>query len=157
MKRKNSKVKFPMKVNVIAELRSCISGKIIERSVAHNTVVSTGKYNVGDYLGNLETGIAGFPYIAIGESESADSVVVGDTALVSEVARELATIARSGNEVTFEKTFSFGIGESYAIEEAGLFDSATETGSVMFNRALFTTKNVGADTELYIKITISVG
>jgi len=155
MKRTKNNIKFPINVNVIAELRR--DGKTIEKSVAHNTIVNTGKYNVGDYLGNLETGIAGFPYIAIGESESGDSVVVGDTALKNESARELATIARSGNEVTFEKTFSFGTGESFAIEEAGLFDSATETGSVMFNRALFTTKNVDADTELYLKFTITVG
>lgn len=154
MNKKEQKLK--LKVNVIAQLRTK-SGKIIETAKAHNTIVNTGKYNVGDYLGGLATGLVGFPYIAIGQSSSGDVVAVGDTALVDEATRTIATINRSGNEVTFEKTFSFGTAEAYAIEEAGLFDSASETGSIMFNRALFTTKNVDSNTDLYIKITITIG
>ena len=148
---------FPLSWNVIMETRKK-DGTVIDREKVHNDVVNSGKYNVGDYLGGLASGLAGFTYIAIGESESGDSVVAGDTALKSEATRALATINRTGNVVTFEKTFSFGSGESYAIAETGLFDSASESGSVMFNRAvLASVKNVDDETDLYVKITITVG
>lgn len=154
---KGIKEPFPMKWNVIFETRRK-DGTVIDREKVHNDIVNSGKYNVAHYLANDESGLGGFPYIAIGEGESGDNVVAGDTALKSEVTRELATTDVTNNVITYEKTFTFGSGETYAINEAGLFDSVTESGSTMFNRAIpSSVKNVDADTDLYVKITITVG
>ena len=81
-------------------------------------------------------------------------------ALETEVSRAQADNSGGSYEANykciFEKTFTFGSGESYSITEAGVFDGATETGSTMLDRFTFTSKSVDSDTDLYIKVTITV-
>ena len=132
-------------------------GKVLDREELKNLIVTTGKSRVRDLLGEGigATGITGFGYIAIGTGTA--SPVVGDTALETEVERASATVsAVSTDQVTFEKTFSFGSGVSYNITEAGVGDSATETGDTLLDRFTFSIKAVDADTDLYVKVTITV-
>ena len=132
------------------------TGKILEVEKGHNLVVTDGKSRVRDLIGNIITGGVGFSHVAIGTGTNA--VAVGDTELQTETTRASATIsALSTDRVVFEHTFTFGTGENYDITEAGIFDSGTITGSVMFDRFKFATaKSVDLDTDLYIKITITV-
>ncbi len=157
--RRKSKMKkgLILKTNVVIERRTK-DGKVLDREEVHNDIVTAGKSRVRDLIGEgIGTGLTGFSHIAIGTGETGDTVVVGDTALKTEVVRESATISASGvDKVIFEKTFSFATAEEYAITEAGVFDSATETGSVMLDRFVSSAKNVDVDTDLYVKITITV-
>jgi hypothetical protein len=131
-------------------------GTVIARESKKNLIVTTGKNRVADLIGIVTTGVQGFSHMAIGESITGDSVVVGDTELKSEVKRVIPTISLNANQVIFEHTFSFDTGETFGIKEAGIFDGATPTGSTMLNRVIFSEKNVDVDTDLYIKFTITV-
>jgi hypothetical protein len=145
-----------LKGNIVIERRKK-DGTVIDREEKSNLIVTTGKDRVRDLIGNLITGNPGFSHMAIGESGTGDSVSASDTELVSEVKRVAPTISSdTGSKVIFEHTFTFGTAESYAIAEVGIFDNTTATGSTMFNRAIFSAKNVDVDTDLYIKITITV-
>ena len=132
-------------------------GAVIDREVIKNLVLTLGKSRVRDLIGEGigATGITGFGYIAIGTGTA--SPVIGNTALETEVERESATVASvSTDQVTFEKTFTFASGVSYSITEAGVGDSATETGDTLLDRFTFSIKSVDADTDLYVKVTITV-
>ena len=146
-----------LKTNVVIETRTK-DGKVIDREEVHNDIVTAGKSRVRDLIGvGIGTGLTGFDSIAIGTGITGDTVVVGDTTLKAEVARALASVsAEDVDKVIFEKTFSFATAEEYAITEAGVFDSITETGSTMLDRFVFSAKNVDVDTDLYVKITIQV-
>lgn len=155
--RRKSKMKdgIKLKGNVVLELRKK-DGTVIEHEELKNLIVTTGKSRVRDLIGEgIGTGLTGFNSIAIGTGTNA--VVIGDTTLQTEVERALASVsAVSTDKVVFEKTFDFGTGDSYAITEAGVFDSDTETGSTMLDRFVFSAKNVDVDTDLYVKITITI-
>lgn len=145
---------FKLDYNVVLRTICNSTGEILEEEKIHNTVVNNGLNLVRDFLGDVSVNAP--KYIAIGTDDTA--VTNSDSALGTEVERELATIDTvTDYQVEFSKTFTFGSGVSYAIEEVGLFDSATASGSTMFNRALAgTTKNVDSDTDLEVTITISV-
>ena len=144
--------------DVIIERRKK-DGTVIDREELKNLIVNAGKERVAKLLTKGEASDA-FGYIAIGLSETGDSVAVGDTALVSEVTRAEADDSGGSYEAdykcVFEKTFAFGTGEEYEIAEAGVFDSLTETGSTMFDRFVFSSKSVDEDTDLYVKVTVTV-
>jgi len=131
-------------------------GSVIDREEIKNLIVTVGKSRVRDLIGDgIGTGLTGFSYIAIGTGIT--GALVGDTSLETEVARELSIVGSSGvDKVTFEKTFDFETGDSYAITEAGVGDSASSTGDTLLDRFVFTAKNVDVDTDLYVKITITV-
>jgi len=138
--------------------RRAKDGTVLEREEIKNLVVNGGKQRVAELIGIIGTGVAGFSHIGIGLSATGDSVSGSDTELVSEVTREQAVTAYvAPYKVTFEKTFSFGTGEAYDVAEAGIFDGATPTGSTMFDRFVFSPKSVDDDTDLYVKITVTVG
>lgn len=134
-------------------------GTVIDREELKNMIVNVGKERVAKLLSQGEGGTA-FGYIAIGESTSGDVVTAGDTALVDEVERVLAN--GSGGEyeadykAVWETTFSFGSGESYSIKEAGISDTATESGQTLLDRFIFSAKDVDADIDLNVKVTVSV-
>jgi len=148
---------FKLRGNVIIETRR--DGKIIDREKLKNLIVNVGKERVAKLLTQGVGGTA-FGYIAIGESSSGDSASASDTALVSEVTRGQADNSGGSYEANykavFEKTFIFGSGESYSIKEAGVSDSASASGECLLDRFVFAEKNVDSDTDLYIKITITV-
>jgi hypothetical protein len=136
---------------VLIERRDNKTGKVLDSEVIKNTVVNTGKERVAKLL-NGESSTE-FKYIAIGTDSTA--VQTSDTALISENTRALgATGYEADYKATVEKTFTFG--SAYTITEAGLFDSASASGSVMFDRFTFTGKEVDGDTDLYVKITVTI-
>jgi len=136
---------------VVLELRR--KGVVIERQELKNLIVNTGKERVAKLINGVDSPTS-FGYIAIGEGTT--SPTANDTALESEVTRASATKSYNSYKAVYEYTFSFSSGESYAITEAGIFDDAIASGSTMLNRLTFSAKNVDSDTDLYIKISITV-
>jgi len=130
-------------------------GTVIDSQKLKNLIVNTGKERVAKLLGDLESGISGFSSIGIGTGTT--GALVTDSGLETEVSRNLATNAYEADyKATFEYNFGFSSGESHSITEAGVFDSPVESGSTMLDRFVFTAKEVDADTDLYVKITITV-
>jgi len=127
------------------------TGRVLDSETVENTVVNTGKERVAKLLNGESTDV--FKYIAIGTDATA--VQVTDTALIAENTRALGTTGYVADyKATVTKTFEFL--SAYSIVEAGLFDSLTVSGSVMFDRFTFTAKEVDTDTDLEVTITITV-
>jgi len=130
-------------------------GKIIDSEHIKNLVVNTGKERVAKLIGGISS--TTFDSIGIGTGTTAPSA--SDTSLETEAKRLACDSGSPAYEadykVTFEKTFTFGSAESYAITEAGVFDGVG-SGATMLDRLTFTAKNVDSDTDLYVKITITV-
>ena len=153
IKRREDKMGNTIKLSgeMLFELRK--NGKVIERELVKNLIVNVGKEQIARLLGNEV--VDGFTYIAIGTGTNAENVT--DSALQTEVTRALATkVYEADYKYKFEKTFTFGSAESYAITEACLSDSSGASGEVILNRKVFSAKNVDSDTDLYVKITITV-
>lgn len=128
-------------------------GSKIDSWEIDNLIVTSGMVQVAKLLNGVSTDE--FNAIAIGEGESADAVVVGDTALKSEIVRESAILTYEATaKAVFATTFSFISAEEYAITEAGVFNSES-AGGEMLDRFVFSAKNVDAETDLYVKITIT--
>ncbi len=128
-------------------------GSVIDREEVSNLIVNAGKERVARLIGGVGSGVSAFTHIAIGEGIIAPAV--GDTALVTEQEREAPTIAYEASyKCSFEHIFTFGSGVAYTITEAGIFDQAS--GGTMLDRFTFSDKVVDSDTDLYIKITITV-
>ena len=128
-------------------------GSKIDSWEVDNLIVTAGKVQVAKLLNGIDATY--FDTIAIGEGETADVAVVGDTALKSEVVRSVATLTYEATaKAIFEYTFSFGTAEEYAITEAGIFNSQSAGGD-MLDRFVFAEKNVDIDTDLYVKISIT--
>lgn len=129
-------------------------GTKIDSWECNNLIVTTGKVQVAKLLNGID--ITYFDTIAIGTGETGDSVVVGDTTLKTEVTRSLASLSYEATaKAVFEHTFAFGTAESYTITEAGIFNNQSAGGD-MLDRFVFSAKEVDIDTDLYIKITITV-
>jgi len=129
------------------------NGETIQREVVKNLIVNVGKERVARLLG--DEAVDGFDYIAIGTGVAEEAA--GDASLGTELTREAATkVYEADYKYKFEKTFTFGSGISEAITEACLSDSAGASGETILNRKKFTAKNVDSDTDLYVKITITV-
>lgn len=127
-------------------------GTIIDKWESNNLIVTSGKVQIANMIGGLETD--NFNTIAIGEGTT--EVLVGDTALETEVARAIADISyEATGKIVFEYTFDFGSAESYDITEAGILNSSS-AGGVLLDRFVFSPKTVDVDINLYVKITITV-
>ena len=151
-RRKNKmESKVFLKGDVVLERRR--NGKVIDREELHNLIVNVGKERVAKLLNGVSA--TAFGYIAIGTGTTAPAV--GDTGAETEITREAATKSYEASyKAIFEKTFTFGSGESYAITEAIVSDSASASGEAILDRFTFTVKNVDSDTDLYVKVTITV-
>lgn len=142
-----------LKGRATIERRDSKTGKIIDQEIVDNLIVNDGLERTARLLGGLSTNY--FDYIAIGEGTTA--ATINDTSLETEVTRALASITYvADNKVQFEKTFTFGSGETYDITEAGISDSATESGSILLDRFVFTAKSVSVGIDLLVRITITV-
>lgn len=151
--KKSKKEGIVLKGEALICRKNHTTGEIIDSEIIKNLVVNTGKTRIAYRL--YSNAYTAFTVIAIGEDATA--AAAGNTALGSEVERQTATTAYEADyKATFEYTFSFSSGESYSIVEAGLFDSLTASGSTMLDRLTFTAKDVDVDTDLYIKITMTV-
>ena len=142
-----------IKLIVEIHLETRKDGKILQEETIKNLIVNVGKERVARLLGG--EAVNGFSYIVIGTGTDAEDAT--DTSLQTEVTRASATKAYEADyKYTFEKTFSFGSGEEYDITEACLSDSASASGEIILNRKTFSAKSVDSDTQLYVKVTITV-
>jgi len=127
------------------------TGEILDTEVIHNIIVNTGKERVA----KLINGVSSTYFRAIAVGTGITGAAAGDTALQTEVTRSAATLTYEASyKAKFEYTFTFG--GSYAITEAGIFDSATVSGSTMLNRITFAAKNVSTVIQLIATVTITV-
>lgn len=126
--------------------------KILGKRIIKNTIVNTGL----DMMAELLINQGNYPRaIAIGTGTT--GAAVGDTTLETEYTRETATLTNPGSyQAKFTKTFTFASGTSEDITEAGVFDSATVSGSTMLNRTTFSAIAVTADIELICSATITI-
>jgi hypothetical protein len=128
-----------------------LTGKILQEETKENLIVNTGLERVAKLL----NGISSTYFRAIGIGEGTTGALAGDTTLETEVTRATASLSYEASyKAKYEYTFTFG--GDYAITEAGLFDSATVSGSVMLNRTTFTAKNVSTTVDLIVTVTITV-
>ena len=142
---------FQFKENWTIKTVERATGKILSSEEYCNSIVNNGLERVARMImGDSSTY---FRALAVGEGTTA--VTNSDTALESEVKRESATLSYVASyKAKFEKTISFT--GPYAITEAGIFDSATVSGSVMLARTVFSAKNVDVGIDLVIAATITV-
>ncbi len=151
MDKKLDKNVLKLGYNIVLKRINAKTGEVIDEETIHNQVVNVGLNMVRDFLGD-SAGSAP-KYMAVGEGDTGETA--NDTALESEVTRELADIDIGTNYIcTFSKTFTFG--GSYAITELGMFDSGTASGSSMFNRATFAAKNVTTEINLLATVNITI-
>lgn len=132
-------------------------GSKIDSWECENLIVTMGKVEIAKLLNNVGSPVY-FKAIAVGEGTSTP-VVVGEVALGDEVKRSVNAILtyEATGKAVFEYTFDFGTAESYAITEAGIFNDETPSSGDMLDRFVWTpAKDVDVDTDLYVKITITV-
>ncbi len=143
---------FKLKGVAIIERRRK-DGSILDQEIVDNLIVNDGLTRVARLLGGVSTDV--FSHIAIGTGTTA--ATTSDSALETEYTRESATIAYEASyKIKFEKTFTFASGVSENITEAGLTDDAVVSGSILLDRFVFSAKAVDGDTDIYIKITITI-
>lgn len=141
--------KLQLKINAVIQSFNVYTGKITKTSKVHNLVVNTGLEEI------IDNGLSNIGYIAIGTDNTA--VTANDTELGTEVQRQSVSNTNEGTGIReYDKTFTFSSGESYTIVEAGLFDSATVSGSTMLNRLVFSGHSVDVDNGVRVKITITI-
>ena len=138
-----------LNINAIITSFNVHTGETKKVSKIHNLVVDTGLDEI------IDNGLANLGYMAIGEGTT--SVTANDTELETEVTRQSVSPTDEGTGIReFLTTFTFTSGEEYTITEAGLFDSAVASGSVMANRFTFTGHDVDADNGVIIRITMTL-
>lgn len=141
--------KLKLEVNAIIESFDVETGKITKTSRSHNLVVDTGLDEA------IDNGLSNIGYVAIGTDATA--VQASDTELGTEVARQANAKSDEGTGIRkYDETFTFSSGESYTIVEAGLFNSAIASGSLMFNRLTFSGHDVDVSNGVRVQITITL-
>jgi len=129
------------------------TGQILDIEKKCNMIVNDGLERMAKLI-NDESSVY-FRALAIGTGTT--SVVATDTDLETEYTRELASLSYEAlYKAKFEKTFTFGSGVAEDITEAGIFDSATASGSTMLARTTFSAKSVSQAINLIITATITV-
>lgn len=127
------------------------TGKILQEETKENTIVNTGLERVAKLL----NGVSSTYFRAIAVGTGTNGAASGDTELETEVTRAEAVLTYEASyKAKFVYTFTFG--GDYAITEAGLFDSATASGSVMLNRTTFAAKNVSTTVDLIATVLITI-
>ena len=127
------------------------TGKILQEETIHNTIVNNGLERLAKLLNGVSSTY--IRAIAIGTGNTA--ATTSDTALETEDQRDTASLSYEADyKAKFTHTFEF-LGAT-SVTEAGLFDSATASGSVMFNRTVFAAKECSADVDLIVTATITV-
>lgn len=126
------------------------TGEILDSQEFCNLIVNNGLTRAALLLnGNSSTY---FRALAVGTGGSGPTN--SDSALGTEVTRSTATLTNGTYTAVFTHTFTFG--GDYAITEAGIFDSATVSGSTMLARTVFAAKNVSTTVNLIVTATITV-
>jgi len=156
----SSGVRDSVRLNGKFRLRHFRSAALIDDRVVKNTIVDVGKAGVAGLI--IQTGSTSpFSYIALGTGTNAASTA--DTALQTEIStgggeRALATLSRVTTSVTNDTaqlvhTFTFT--GSYAVTEAGVFNSSS-SGATMLSRQTFAPTSVVAFDTLQVTYQIAV-
>lgn len=125
------------------------TGKILQSEEKCNTIVNAGLTRMALMLnGNNST-----YFRALGVGTGTTGAANDDTTLETEQQRDTAILTNGTYTAIFTKTFSFD--GDYAITEAGIFDSATVSGSTMLARTTFSAKNVSTVVDLIVTATIT--
>ncbi len=129
------------------------TGKILDTQIIKNLIVNAGLSLVRNLAGDLSSPDF-IKAIAVGTGSTAATNT--DTVLETEYIRSAATVsAPSAYVLRLTKTFDFGSGVSENITEAGCFDSATESGSTMFNRTVFSAEAISEAIDLIVTVDIT--
>jgi len=123
------------------------ANKVLE---VNNLLVNVGKYKILERFCGIEPNA--FEYIAVGSDATA--AAVGQTALLSELARVISTVVRTGTSLAITSVFLAGTGTG-TWNETGIFN-AVAAGS-MSNRAALTipiVKLIGDDYTVKWTLTI---
>ena len=140
---------FQLKENWKLQRVNKLTGEIIDTEEFCNTIVNDGLTRAVLLL----NGKSAVYFRALAVGTNAIGPTNGDGALGTEVTRATATLTNGTYTAVFTNTFSFGGG--YAITEAGIFDSATVSGSKMLARSVFAAKNVSTIIQLIVTATIT--
>ena len=139
---------FPIKGELQILIRNTITGEVVER-LEKNLVVSVGKDFIASRMASNTDPV--MTTMAVGTGSTAP--VAGNTTLEASLVSVSLAVAGgtpSGNTVLYTATFGPGIGTG-ALVEAGIF------GSVMLSRTTFAVINKGANDEMIINWTLTVG
>ena len=129
------------------------TGEVLSTEEICNTIVNSGLERVAKMINNVDGTY--FRALAIGTGTT--GAANDDTELETEYTRETATLSYEASyKSKFTKTFTFASGTSENITEAGIFDSATASGSTMLARTTFSAKAVTAEVSLIVTATITV-
>ena len=139
---------FPIKGELQIILRDILTGEVRVRN-EKNLVVSVGKQFIASRMASNTTPV--MSTMAVGTNNTAPAA--GDVALGAQLVSVSLAVAGgtpSGNTVLYTATFGPGIGTG-ALVEAGIF------GSIMLSRTTFPVINKGANDEMIINWTLTVG
>lgn len=129
-------------------------GKIKDRTVINNLVVTTGKQHIADQLASQLQGAMTHMAVGTGTTEQA----AADTQLEIELNRKAFTSKSQGTGADANKVIyitDWIAGEATgAIAEAGIFNASS--GGTMLCRTTFPVKNKGAGDSLTLTWTISI-
>jgi hypothetical protein len=142
---------LPLHFNATIELRGP-DGEVKQREQVHNLITTAGRTALLSSTGSSKY-VKDFSNLAIGSSATAPAI--GDTALVSQLARAAATVTNpNATTLRFVREFAAGVGTG-TVQEAGLLDDPT-TGTLL-NRLTFgaVTKGAGDTLTVTIDCTIS--
>lgn len=124
-------------------------GNLKDQRTFHNLICTAGKQKL--LATASQKYIKDFAYIAIGTGTTAANAT--DTALVTEVARSLATLSNpDANTYQAQVTFGAGTGTG-AITEVGLLD-ASSTGDLLMRQVFSAVNKLSADS-LTVTVTIT--
>jgi len=144
---------FKLKENWTIQTVCRSTGEILDSEETCNTIVNNGL----ERLAKLINGVESTYHRALAIGTGTTGVTNSDTSLETEYTRALATLSYEADyKAKFVKTFSFGSGVSEDITEAGIFDSATASGSTMLARTTFSAKSISSDIDLIVTATITV-
>mgnify|MGYP003621487805 CR=1 FL=1 len=139
---------FPIKGELQIILRDILTEEVRVRN-EKNLVVSVGKQFIASRMASNTTPV--MSTMAVGTNNTAPAA--GDVALGAQLVSVSLSVAGgtpSGNTVLYKATFPPGVGTG-ALVEAGIF------GSIMLSRTTFPVINKGANDEMIINWTLTVG
>lgn len=128
-------------------------GVVLDTEEFCNTIVNDGLERMAKLLNNVNSTY--FRALAIGTGTT--GVTNSDVALETEFIRAIATLSYEASyKAKFTKTFTFGSGVSADITEAGIFDDAVASGSVMLSRVVFSARSISSSIDLIATADITM-
>ena len=125
-----------------------------------NTITSAGKAGAALVIKGSHSPANVYKFLGLGSSSTA--AVVGNTALATEITspslkRIASTMTRVTTNVTDDSSravHTFSSTATQAVNEVGLFNSATVSGSTLLSRKTITTKNLVSGDTLQVTHTL---